>query len=252
MGLMLHCGAEHVDEAVLETLPVPSAMGNRHVILPFHEDVSMVKDRLEAIGGVIEESAFGVKFGEYYPKQFFGLLGVRFSGVHTDDSYQVVVGLRGSYDQSLPRGMAMGSRVFVCDNLAFSGEVSVYTKQTTNIRSRLPGLIAGAIDQLPQLAMHQQEKFEKYRNFLLDPVEADHLMVELVRRGAILPSSIGRILQEWDVPSHREHAEDGKSLWTFHNAVTEASKPTNPEKSGIPSLWGRTQIMTQFFDEVTA
>nr|MBS0019438.1 hypothetical protein [Gammaproteobacteria bacterium] len=49
-----------------------------------------------------------------------------------------MVGLRGSYDQTLPRGLAVGSRVFVCDNLAFSGEVTIKTKQTTFIGQRLP------------------------------------------------------------------------------------------------------------------
>jgi hypothetical protein len=252
MALILHCGAEHVDPAVLSQLPVPPPMGARHVIRPFSEDVEIIKDRLSNIGGFIQEEAYGVKMGAVYPKQFFGIIGVKFSGVHTDDSYQVIVGVRGSYDQSLPRGLAMGSRVLVCDNLAFSGEVNVTTKQTTNIDKRLPGLLARAIEQLPLLAEHQQLKFDAYRNFQLDPVEADAMMVELVRRGAVAPSQIGKIVQEWDHPSHKEHADQGNSLWRFHNAVTEASKPTSPDRAGVPQAWGRTQIMTKFFDEMVS
>lgn len=252
MTLLLHCGSLAVSPEELRVLPTPPAMGARHVIRPFYEDINILKSQLNNVGGVIEEEAYGVRSGTYYPRQFFGVLGVKFFGVYTDSSYQIVVGVRGSYDQSIPRGVAMGSRVFVCDNLSFSGEVEVKTKQTTNIGERLPGLLAKAVEKLPNLAEFQQLKFDKYRNFQLNPVEADAMMVELVRRGAILPSSIGKILQEWDMPSHEEHSEQGRSLWRFHNAVTEGSKPAGHDRAGIPQLWGRTQVMTQFFDEIVA
>jgi glycerol-3-phosphate responsive antiterminator len=66
-----------------------------------------------------------------------------------------MVGIRGSYDQSMSRMLGVGSRVFVCDNMAFSTEVSIATKQTTNIGSRLPGLMRAAVAQIPhRLRIH--------------------------------------------------------------------------------------------------
>lgn len=250
MSLILHCGAGAIDINELRELPVPAPMGNRHVIRPFHEDVDLIKERMENLGAYVEEEGFGVKWKGDFPAQFFGLMAVRFSGIETDDSYQVLVGLRGSYDQSLPRGIAIGSRVTVCDNLAFSGEIEVKTRQTTNINSRIKGFIGSALDQLPLLVEHQQMRFDKYRSMVLDPVEADAILVELVRRGAIVPSSLGRIINEWDHPSHPEHEEQGMSVWRLHNAITEGSKPMSTEKFAVPQIWGRTQIMTRFLDSL--
>jgi hypothetical protein len=252
MSLILHCGSEAVDKNILPTLPVPPPMGARHAVRPFHEDVEIIREQIVRIGGTVNEEAYGVKFGPRWPRQFFGLIGVSFENLHLYDDYQLLIGVRGSYDQTLPRALAVGSQVFVCDNLAFSAEIQVVTKQTTNIDKRLPGLLAGAIERIPALAAHQDEKFEKYKNFELGVVEADAMIIELVRRGAINPSQVGLVLKEWDNPSHMEHGEHGMSLWRLHNAITEAIKPKSTERSGIPQTWGRTQIMTEFFDRVSA
>src|SRR5262249_51585397 len=69
-------------------------------------------------------------------QRYFGLMEVR-NGSNADD-FGLVVGLRNSHDKSFPAALALGSRVFVCDNLAFSGEVKLSRKHTTYIWRDLP------------------------------------------------------------------------------------------------------------------
>ena len=248
MALLLHCGAAHVTYDELAHLPVPDARGSRHAVRPFVDDVDIVLDQFQSIGARIEDTAYGVLSRDGMPARFFGLIELRLPNVD-DDDFGLMVGLRGSYDQTLPRGLAVGSRVFVCDNLAFSGEVHIKTKQTTYIGQRLPRLIAQAVDRIPSLAAAQSAKFEAYRDTTIGQRTGDAMLVELVRRGAMAPSQLGVAIKEWDTPSHQEHADLDWSVWRLHQAVTQAIKPANPERAAVPMTWQRTQVMTRFLDE---
>lgn len=250
MGMILHCGAEAIDRASLAALPVPKPMGPRHAIRPFIEDVEVVSDAFRSNSVRIVNEAYGVKRNDDgLPLQFFGLMQVEISGIN-GDGFGLMVGLRGAYDQSISRALAVGSRVFVCDNLAFSGEVEIKTKQTTNVSKRIPGLIAAAAERVPLLAEHQNQRFAAYKDTQIDKRMGDAMLIELVRRGAMVPSQIGRALAEWDNPSHEEHAEEGYSVWRLHNAVTEAIKPSNPARNAVPATWDRTRVMTDVLDDV--
>jgi hypothetical protein len=56
-------------------------------------------------------------------------------------------------------------------------------------------------------------------------------------------------LQEWDEPSHEEHAEDGYSMWRLYNAITEAIKPINRDRNAVPATWDRTMQIDPLFEE---
>lgn len=248
-GLMLHCGAHSIARPQLAALPVPGALGPRHVVRPFIEDVELVERELAVWGVGVNDEAFGVT---HDGNRFFGVLECKpLEGDYIPKGdYSLLVGLRGSYDQSMARGLAVGSRVFVCDNLAFSGEVSVLTRQTTNVAERLPGMLREAVGRIPAMAQHQKARFEQYRLTKLSQRQGDAAMIELVRQQIVNPSQVGRLVREWDEPSHPEHAEDGYSVWRLFNAVTEAIKPANKDRLAIPSVWERTIPLTNFLDGV--
>jgi len=249
-GLMLHCGAAALTRTELATLPAPDARGSRHVCRPFIDDVELVNDQMRTNGIHIQDESFGVTYDEDgAPRRFFGLMQILIQGLAHNDSYGLMIGLRGSYDQSLARTIAVGSRVFVCDNLAFSGKVQISTKQTTNVAHRVPELIARAIGQIPQMAEAQDRRFNAYRNQTLTQDHGDHMLIDLVRQHVLMPSQLERALQEWDEPSHPEHAEQGLNAWRLHNAVTEAIKPSNPERMALPQVWQRTQHLTGYLDQ---
>ena len=249
-GLILHCGAQAVNRQQLATIREPEAQGPHHVVRPFIEDVELVTDYMKTEGITVEEEGFGVKYDdEGFATQFFGLMQARLN-IDGDDSYKLMIGLRGSHDQTLSRAMAVGSRVLCCDNLAFSGEVNIKTKQTLNVARRIPALLSDAVKQIPVMAERQHNRFDAYKNVTLDDKGADHALVDMVRHGILAPTHFGRALQEWDEPSHAEHAEQGRSLWRLHNAVTQAIKPVNAARAAVPATWARTRPMTEYFDQL--
>lgn len=256
MGLMLHAGADAINRNDLANLAIPNPRGSRHVIRPFIDDVELITEYLDQNGLRITEEAFGVKTDkDNLPSQFFGVLELAPKAIEgtyiaagESESFALNVGIRGSYDQSLPRGLAIGSRVFVCDNLAFSGEINVYSKQTTNIAARIPQLLQNAIAQVPVMAELQNKRFDAYRNHSLSSVKGDAILIECVRRGILNPSDLGKAIKEWDEPSHKEHKAEGKTVWTLFNAITEAIKPTNKDRAHVMGAWNRTVPLTQYLD----
>lgn len=244
-NLMLHCGSDAVQRHELAALPVPAPMGPRHVVRPFIEDVEIVSSELAKNGLTLVNERYGVLKGEdSMPKRFFGLMELEGS-----DEFSLTVGLRGAYDQSLPRGLAIGSNIFVCDNLAFGGEIVLNTKQTTNIGDRLPQMLRDAVARIPGMAHRQEERFAGYRDHNVVKRIGDAMLVEMVRRGILNGSQLPKALAEWDRSSHEEHEAEGYTLWKLHNAVTEALKPANPEVNAVQRNWGRTIDLTAFLDD---
>ena len=80
-----------------------------------------------------------------------------------------VVGARGSYDQSLSNGLVCGARVFVCDNLAFSGEAfKTMRKNTTYVHRDWREMV---VEHLSNLLGHYQAvaaRAEAMRSYLLE------------------------------------------------------------------------------------
>ena len=64
---------------------------------------------------------------------------------HAQDDYGLVIGLRNSHDKSFPASIALGSGVFVCDNLAFSAEVTIARRHTRFIERDLPRVVHTAV-----------------------------------------------------------------------------------------------------------
>jgi len=248
MSLVLHCGADAITRDQLAATPLPMSMGPSHYIRPFIEDVELVTDHLRDHGLTVVEEAFGVKtrnvHGTAVPTQFFGLMQMA-----TDArDFAVMVGLRGSYDQTLPRGLAVGSRVLVCDNLAFSGEVSMHTRQTSNIDERMPALVKWACSMVPGLTRQQAERFRRYRERELTREEGDSVLVSLFRCGVLNTRTLPAAVTEWDTPSHQTFSDE-QNLWGLQNAVTEVLKGDGKASNVLP-VWDRTIRMTQVLDRL--
>ena len=255
MSLLLHSGANPMTRQEIAEIPTPEPMGPRHHPVPYISLIEGVEKGLHAIGMSIVEEAFGaLRDGN----RFFGLMQLAPMNDTAPEGYAFQVGLRASHDQSLARGLVAGERTFVCDNLCFSGEIRLVTKQTTNVERRLPGMIMHAVQKLPGVFEVITERNETYKAYPLKPRWGDAALVEMLRREILLPTQIGRALKEWDEPSHEEHLSerDGRTAWTLKNAVTEALKaPVDAEtglatRPGAPVAMERTIGLTKFLDEI--
>lgn len=211
MTLMLHAGAEPVDYDALRQLPVPQAT-DTHVPIAHSAVVDMVKYSLGFYGHEIVGEDYGVTPDG---ARFFGVLSLR----SEYGDYADTVGLRNSHDKRFPIGISLGSRVFVCDNLAFNGDHVIRRKHTANAKRDLPGLVAEVVEPLCDQRRHQALTFEAYRARALTAPEVDHGIMRLYRAGVINVQRIADVLDAYEKPPHDWGDE---TAWRLFNATTFA------------------------------
>jgi hypothetical protein len=245
-----------ITRAGMMELPAPKSQGPRHHPVPFSDFIDMVGHSLDQNGISVMQEEYAVTKDH---GRMFGLMEI--APKHADvlegeyipaNDWRLMLGLRGSHDQSIARGITLGTQVMVCSNLCFHGDLGTFTtKQTTNIMRRLPMLVASAVEQVPAKMEQQKEMFEAYKNFTMKRWQGDAALVEIHRRGGLSGSQLGKAVAEWDTPSHDEHAQFGHSAWSLLNACTEAVKPTGG-RVNMDLVRQRTMISSQYLDGVVA
>ena len=209
MTLMLHRGA-----AAIDTTTSASRNSTRHAKPrpdPSFQGRGLVKMSVGLYGHEIVGETHGVTEDG---ARYFGLLSLKspYTG------YEDTVGLRNSHDKSFPVSVGFGSRVFVCDNLAFIADKSVRTKHTAGLKLRLPGLIGEMIEPLALHREAQHRTFERYRGTVLTDQLADHAIMNLYREGVLNIQRVPEVLKEWHEPTHDEWGKG--SAFHLFNATT--------------------------------
>lgn len=142
-GMILHCGADLAERNNLVNVVTPPSTKSWFP-LPHDRLLESVETQLKSTGFEIEAETHALtKNGARY----FGLLQVSLPS-RTRDDFKWIIALRNSHDKTFPAGLVAGSRVLVCDNLCFSGEVTLSRKHTRFAARDLPNLTAQAIGKL--------------------------------------------------------------------------------------------------------
>ncbi len=215
--LCLHTGAATVSrEQVMDSMTPQRT--NTWVPISHGVLIDRVQKSLEHSGlRVVEESHGLTKDGQRY----FGLM--QLVNGHTDGDYGLVVGLRNSHDKSFPAGLVVGSSVFVCDNLSFSGEIKLARKHTVQIERDLPMLIDRAVGQLADHRHVQSLRFDTYKHMEITDAQAHDLIIKAYDSRILPVTALPEVLKQWREPNHPEFKE-AKTLWRLFNAFTECAK----------------------------
>ena len=237
MNLMLHCGARHVERAAIQRAATPNASPT-WVPVPHHRLLEQVEETLTSGGMRVVNQAHALWQDGL---RYFGLLEVANGQAHED--YALVVGLRNSHDKSFPAAIALGSAVLVCDNLAFSAEVTIARRHTRYIERDLPRVVHTAVARLSDLRGQQDQRIETYKATEISDSAAHDLVIRALDARALPVTQLPAVLDEWRRPSHEEFAEDGKTVWRFHNAMTHVWKGRN-----LAALPRRSQALHGLLD----
>jgi hypothetical protein len=203
----------------LVQIPVPQATAT-HRPVPHHEIVEALVETLSFrhIAVVNEEYAAsndGMKM--------FGVLdletqmeGCRFS-----------IGIRNSHDKSLRLGLTAGLRVFVCSNMAFSGDFTpVLAKHSKSFN--LIDTLAVGVDRIQRNFEPMQRQVEHWREAQLTDERAKLIFYfafvdgKLDAPRSLLPE-VHRLYFE---PQYEEFSP--RTMWSLSNAFTSAFKKLDP------------------------
>ena len=238
LNLCLHAGGSQADLDTVARVPTPPPQGIWHPI-PHMQLIDTVRGAMQRGGLTIEQEVHALgNEGQRY----FGLLEVR----GTQD-YSLIIGLRNAHDKKFVAGLVIGSGVFVCDNLAFSGEVVIGRRHTTHINSDLPRLVHSAVGRVFDMKQTQETRLQAYKEQELKTFTSDHLLVEMLRAKIISGSQIPKVLEAYERPEQGNSAFGNKmTAWRLFNATTEVLKGSN-----VFTLPRRTQALHGLMDETS-
>jgi hypothetical protein len=219
-GVMMHCGAKAIPMNMLATIPTPEPTKTHFPIA--HDDFYMMAEErlLDAGYEITNPQHFINKEGA----QYFAMLQLRHQDEDRNAEYSTLAALRNAHDMVFRASLAVGAKVFLCDNLSFSGDIVVGGKHTANLWNVLPGRFDEAIAKIRVMRKRQDIRFAEYKEAPLDDITADHLTMECYRRGIINIQRIGKVNKQWYDPEV-DHGD--KKVWRFFNAVTAALGPSS-------------------------
>ncbi len=220
-GLLLHCGGRVVEREELLAVPTPSGTETWYP-LDHGAILEEVEGQLSATGFTLEGERHALS---HAGARYFGVLSVSLPG-RTEEEYEWIVGLRNSHDQSYPAGLVAGTRVLVCDNKAFAGEVKISRKHTRFALRDLRHLVARAVGQLGERFRSLDARVAAYREARVPDWLAHDIVVRAADCRAITASQIPNVLQGWRHPEHE--AFRPRNAWSLFNAFTGVLRGVNP------------------------
>lgn len=217
-GLILHVDARRVSLEDLKEVPMPEAMGPRHAPI---RPVTWVK-ALQRAATAYDFQVQRLELGANQKKtRLFGVMDLQLpEEYHADRG--LTLGFRYSTDQSISNGLVGGNRVFVCDNLALSGDMVLLNKKSTTNLSLVSAFEEG-LENFNISRRLFEETIQRSQEKLLSKTLSEALLWQLFSNQVLPKKLMGPVEETW-----RSKPEGsgvlGESLWDLHNAGTFALK----------------------------
>lgn len=247
-NLLMHCDPTRVTGLTIGQLRqyATAPATDTHVPIAHATMRDMIVDRLAAVGLGIRSEQIAVSTRkdividgeerEAYSKAFgvFDVDGLDYAFAD-DASMGLSVGWRNSSNKQLPAAVVVGSRVFVCDNLCFSGTLTLKRRHTKNIMDDLPDMIAAAFNRVGDLADRQFRVYERLR----DVNVSDDVAAAVIMRACEV-SGKGPLASKNALPLFQFYK------WETTDEEREAGIRSNRDLHGYGTAWALLQALTGF------
>ncbi len=220
--LVAHCGARKITREELMEITTP--VGTKtHQPIPHYQIVEVLEEALsfrylKVVKDEYAVSKDGMKmFGVMDLNQEFS--GCRFS-----------IGLRNSNDKSMRLALTVGYRVFVCDNMAFSGDFSPLLHKHTR-KLELYDAVSVAVDRIHRGFEPLKAQVAAMKEQVLTEEEVKLIIycAFLDRNIRGVPRHLMPIVHDlYFSPKHEAFIP--RNLWSLSNAFTSAFKKLVPVK----------------------
>ena len=142
------------------------------------------------------------------------------------DGCRFSIGLRNSHDKSMRLAMTCGYRVFVCSNMAFSGDLTpVLAKHSKSFN--LIDTLAG-VDRIQRNFEPMQRQVEEWRGSQISDERAKLILYEAFVDGELEAprSPLPEVHRLYFEPEYPEFSP--RTMWSLSNAFTSAFKKLDP------------------------
>jgi hypothetical protein len=217
-GLMVHAGSGKIGRQDLSLITTPAAT-ETHVPVP-HADI---------VGGVIESLGYRrieVVRDEYaVSKDGMRMFGVMDLSLE-DRDIRFSLGIRNAHDKSFSFAMTVGYRVFVCDNLAFSGDFTPVTRKHTKNWNYVE-VIGSALERMQRSFKPLVQQIDVWKNHSLPDSHAKEIIYQAFIAGDEFPKHLAKhVHHHYFEPEYEEFQP--RNMWSLQNAFTSAFKVLEP------------------------
>ncbi len=224
--LMLHAGGKVATREQVFTVQAPSPTETWFPVA--HGTVlAKVEELLDKSGfHIVREQLALARDGN----RFFGVLDLESK---IADGVGLVLGLRNSIDRSFSYGLSGGTRTFVCDNLALTGdwdELTISRKHTRFGEHRFVEALSLGISKLAHYREIEGVRVDKMRSTAIGDEAAYALFMRAFEAELLSHRVIRDCLRQWKDPGYDWGPP---TLWRLYNAMNapiQHKAITNPQQ----------------------
>jgi hypothetical protein len=216
--LCAHSGAVKISRGDLVSIPTPPRTLT-FTPVPHSLLVDLIEARLDAKGLCISKSEFAVQSDG---QKLFAALTLAHQ---TKDDFSFAMAIRASNDKSMPIELVAGLRVFICDNMALSGDSEILCRKHTS-RLDIRGEIFSGVDRAIARFFTLDQRIAALKDASLSDVEAKALILDAAVKEVMPLRLIPSVAKNYLEPPHTEF--EPRTQWSLHNAFTESFKELRP------------------------
>jgi hypothetical protein len=234
--LISHMDTDLVSRAQLQALVTPEPTATFKPI-PHFELVDMLDRTLNQFGMHIQQEQFAIRRDG---SVLFGVLQLAYG--ETQDGV-AALGIRTANNKTMSLQICAGLQVFVCDNLAFRGDMIALKRKHTaglNLKEELTVALVRFQDHFGRLT----NEISTLKDRRLIDMEAKALIHDTFAHGLMPLRLLPEVSRQYFEPTIEEFAP--RNAWSLHNAFTYAAKAM-PMTTRLPAIQavGRQFGMTE-------
>ncbi len=194
-----------------------------------------VRQTLDGAGFQIRRTRLSLSHDD---ARFFSTLDLTHRVSELNGGVTLAVGIRNSTDKSFPIGFCCGTRVFVCDNLAFTSEIVVSKKHTRFGQERYLEGIGQAVSGLQQYQEAAADWIDRLHGWNLSEDAANSYLLQAYETDVIGSRLLPLVIKEWRNPRFDEYKpRTGWSLWNcFTDVLSRTRQATHPAQAALTTI----------------
>lgn len=224
----------------LRAVPTPAPGGTRHQPLPHSAIVEGVIGGLDKRGYAVSDMKLGLDRGT---SRLFGTVDIVKVGAQTDLTAEsgLSLGIRHANDRTLSLAMIAGRKIFVCSNMAFSGDMSILNKRHTtglDLQWEIAEGLDRAFDRFASLDTFIDSLKDKQLN---DRAARDVIYRAVIEKNVLAPQYLPNVHANYFTPADDATDCAPRSAWGLYNAFTRVLRDRP-----LHMLQSQTVVLTQY------
>jgi hypothetical protein len=219
-GKLMYANSNLVTREQLLTIAPPPPTGTWRPIA--HGDLIHAIDRQLLVRGIsVRDEKFAIQ------REGARLFAVLDLSIETTGEFCAAMGIRTANDQSMALEIAVGVKVFVCDNLAFSGDLIALRRKHT-AKFDLNADISRAVDRYQAHLLALQRTIAAIREDTISDDEAKSVIFEAFRFEVLPIRYFKRVAEAYFNPASDMTDVQPRTMWGLHNAFTRSVRDMAP------------------------